>query len=159
MIAFTTGEILLSVIYALIFGAGFAVLTSAVDMLLGVALTLPTFAREVFCFDRILPPPKLSQAGTGRKKGALYIFLCVILFAIGFSLLSYVSLDGQIRIYMLALAFASFYLSKSVFCDFLTKLFLSLFKLILSGLTVVLRLIISPFFIILKAVKKADTIR
>lgn len=156
MIPFEKGELLLSALFAVIYGAGFSVLLCGVDIILAGLSVMPRFFGETVRFDNILPPPRFAKDSFRWRRGPIYIFLAFTLFALGFSLLSYVSLDGQTRIYMLILAFASFYLSKIAFFDFLRKAFLWLFGLALSAASVMVRLAILPIKLIVRFVKKAQ---
>ena len=65
----------------------------------GILFAVLTFLLSVFRYTRFL------------------CFLEVIVFGIGFMLISYFSLDGMIRIYMLALSFGGFFLVKKYICD------------------------------------------
>lgn len=156
MITFSIRELLSSALFAVIFGVGFSAFVCTLDILIGAASTLPEFLIASVRFDKVFPPARLSVSARNRGGGPIYIFLCILIFALGFSLLSYISLDGEIRIYMLILAFASFYLSKIAFCDFLTKAFLWLFNSVLSLTSVALRCAILPIKLIIKFVKKAQ---
>lgn len=153
---FSIAELLFSVALALLFGICFCAFIIILDILIGAFSLIPGFFSMIISFDKLLPTPRLINVQTNRQKGPLYIFLSVLIFALGFSLLSYVSLDGEIRIYMLALAFASFYLSKFAFCDFLTKIFLQLFSAGLSLVALLLGWMILPIKLAVGFVKKAQ---
>lgn len=156
MIAFEKSELLLSVLMAVAYGAGFSVLLCAVDIILGSISAIPRLFREVIVFDSIMPPPRFKKDCFELRRGPIYIFLAFMLFAVGFCLLSYVSLDGEIRLYMLILSFASFYLSKIAFFDFLRRAFLRLYSLLLTVFAVVFRCLVFPLKMFVRFVKKAQ---
>ena len=144
MIAFTYGEIVSSILLAILYGCLYAVLFSLVCLIVNMVLSLPKIIRDTLSFDKILPPPSFKNLKTDNSCGGFLSFICVILFTIGFLLLSYLALDGVIRIYMLILSFASFYLSKITFTEFLSRLFMAAFRRILSLLSIVVRVVIWP---------------
>lgn len=152
MINFTREEILLSMLYAAIFGAGFAAFISCFNVISSAMTTLPAIIREIFFFDKIFSPPRFSPDELKAKKGIIFTIFSILLFSFGFSVLSYISLDGQIRIYMVVLSFASFYLSKITFCDIFIRLFLVAFKWILSLLCILLRVLIYPFRLLIQRI-------
>lgn len=58
-----------------------------------------------------------------KTSGSLSIFISIISFSFGFLLISYLSVDGLIRIYFLLMSIISVWISKKIFA----KLFLRLF--------------------------------
>ncbi len=144
MMTFTSQEILLSVLYAIIYGCFFALLLSALLLIKGVIKGGRESLISVIRFDKIFPLPSFSQIQASENPGAFLSAASIILFAVGFSLLSYFSLDGEIRLYMLILSFASFYLSKFVILGIFKKIFTRLIRLIFIALSFVLRIFILP---------------
>ena len=144
MIAFTYQEIADSILFAIGFGVGFSVLYSAVLLLRSIIFSLPDIFCSIFVFDKILPLPSFSEIGKGQKVGKILCFFSVVLFFVGFCLLSYIALDGIIRIYMLVLCSAAFYLSKITIFEFFIKVFLFIFRFVLRLFTLVIRIIVSP---------------
>lgn len=156
MITFSIREIIFSALSAVIFGVVFSAFVCTLDMLIGVASSLPEFLIASVRFDKVFPPARLSVSARKRSVGPIYLFFCILIFALGFSLLSYISLDGEIRIYMLILSFASFYLSKISFCNFLTRAILWLFDGAISLVTLALRCLVLPIKLLIRFVKKAQ---
>ena len=153
MINFTREEILFSMLYAAVFGGGFAAFISCFNVISSAMATLPLIIKEIFVFEKIFSPPRFSEVDVKTKKGVIFTIFSILLFALGFSVLSYISLDGQIRIYMLILSSAVFYLSKITFLDIFARLILAVFKWILSLLSIVLRVLVYPLVFFVKRTK------
>ncbi len=151
MIAFTQREVAESIIYAIAFGALYAAVYSAMLLLRTIASDIPDIFHKMLKFDKILPIPDFKTVANNKKTGKIFAFLSVFLFSIGFCILSYTSLDGDLRLYMLVLSSASFYLAKMTFNNFLNKAFLFVFRLILRVITIVLRCFVKPFKMIYHA--------
>ena len=154
MIAFTTEEILLSIIYSIGFGVIFSCLYSASLAL----ISLLKSGSKIFAFFMTSASPfdgfKEKWSFRTYSPGPVHSFLSVILFAIGFSITSYISLDGEIRLYTLIVSFASFYLSNSAFSIILNRVFLKISSLVFALFSCFLRLILSPFYMLVHAMKK-----
>lgn len=115
MIKFTIREILGSVISATIFGAGFSFLIFlfylSLEIIKGTAGVLLLTAKNIF-YD------VLGRNITKNIKGGRYfrwirgmlreaaVFSKIVLFSLGFIMLSYYALDGEIRLYMLVVSSA-----------------------------------------------------
>lgn len=146
MMTFSEAELISSVVYALIYGILFACLLSATQLVKEILLNIKTIGREMLMVEKIFPLPRFRNMKIQRDLGAGLSVLSIFIYAIGFSLLSYLALDGEIRLYMFLLSFASFYLSKFVFFEFLTNVFLKFFRLLLILLSFAVR----PVFFIIK---------
>lgn len=142
MMSFTMAEILLSILYALIFGVGFSLFAVLMLIVREIVLVFGRMMEMAVDFEKLLPLPTVKNMKINQAPGRLITVLWVIFFSLGFCLLSYLSLDGEIRLYMLILAFASFYLSKFVFFNIFSRLFVFLFGLLFSFLSIILRVII-----------------
>ena len=103
MIYFTSQEILESIFGALIFG---------------LLCSLVNCVRLIF--DALC-----------HKMTGFLIFFEIILFGVGFILLSYALLDGEVRGYMVIIVFASFYLSKITICELIRKMFFRIFSAVI----------------------------
>ncbi len=144
MIGFGREEIIMSVLYALVFGAGLCMVRTMINTVFEI---FPLLRQMIICavkFDKILDFPKINLHHTSKNR-PVWDFFAVILFSLSFMLLSYYSLDGQIRLYMIFCVFAAFYLSKIAFFGFLESLFSKILCLIFSLLSVLLRILILPF--------------
>ena len=144
MITFTYAEIALSVIYAMLFGCVFAGVLSIICLLCDLVLKIPKMMKDIIVFEKILPAPSFDFLKSRRKDGGFIAFFSVILFTLGFLLLSYYTLDGIIRIYMLILSFAAFYLAKMTFLNVFERLLLFILTWVLKPFAVSVRLIIYP---------------
>ena len=145
MISFSHQEILVSLAYAVAYGVTFSALLALVKLILRIALALPGFLYDTLSFTKILPREDFKGRINLMENGKVFDFLGVIIFTLGFILISYLSLDGEIRIYMLLSAFAAVYLSNLVFYGIFIRFFLFLFDIIFGLLCIAIRLIIYPF--------------
>ena len=116
MIGFTMKEILASVIYALSYGCLFAlseVTVGGVARLVGVI--------KAFLRNRLHKSKKTIEKKVSVKKTTgMLLPVKIFLFGIGFILLSYFALDGEVRLYMLAISSATAFLPKSALSRVLT---------------------------------------
>ena len=150
MIAFTLGEILSSLIYAAIYGAVFSAVYSGIKLLCDTVLSIPGLIGNIFVYESIFHLPNFRKNIVRRKIGSIFTLLLIILFTLGFVLISYLTLDGVIRLYVLFVAFASFYLSNFVFCDILSRVFLWIFDQILKLVCLIVRILIHPFRMLIR---------
>ena len=100
MMGFSGREILLSVLYAFLFGLGYSLLYQLILISLEAVKSLPRLAREILGSEKIFPSPSIKKELKDRKFGAVFAFFSVFLFFVGFLLLSYLALDGQLRLYI-----------------------------------------------------------
>ena len=142
MMTFSTREIFSSVVFALAYGSIFAMFFSFILAIKGSLALVWNLLKETVKYNKILPLPSFKGAKISIKSGAALSIIAIFSFAIGFSLLSYMSLDGQLRLYMLILSFASFYLSKNVFCDIFTVAFLLALKVVFILFALVVRVVL-----------------
>ena len=66
-------------------------------------------------------------------KGAFVTAVSIIFFSFGFMLLSYVALDGELRMYMLLFSLSSFFLSKKYIFDRIFCLLKRLVKKVINN--------------------------
>ena len=112
MIYFSFQEILFSVVASLIYGLGFGScyhLLSVFGRMLKALLSLPRealfYRGSIFCVER--------RKGEARGflsdlSGNIKVFFFTVLFVVGYILLSYLTLDGELRLYTLALSALGF---------------------------------------------------
>lgn len=126
MIQLTLSKVLFSVLCATCFGFFLAVLGIAGKVVVSEIKILPAVIKSVFVYDE---KPWRIERGTfrgvplgtkSRIAQEIFQFIKIIAFSLLFILLSYFALDGQIRIYMLAIALLSLFftrkmLSKTIF--------------------------------------------
>jgi len=145
MMVFSGKEIMLSVIYAIIYGFGFSLFYQALLVLSVSIKLLPNLFVEILRFERIMPPPSAKKNIKNGKSGPILAFFSVLLFFIGFIIISYIFLDGEIRVYMLFLSSASLFVLYSAFCDFFKNIFSFFFDLILLVVSTLIRSLVLPF--------------
>lgn len=153
MISFNIYEILLSIGYAAGYGVAYSAIFSLFLLLRAMIISLAEIMVTIFKFEKIFPLPCFKNLIKPCNRGAVFTFLSVVIFTLGFITISYFALDGVIRIYMLIFAFASFYLSKFALFDFLNKLFVWIFDKILVLLCLALRIALTPARRLLKLKK------
>lgn len=154
MMTFSAGEIFSSVVYALIYGIAFAMMLSVIKAIKEGIYASLEYLKNISKNDRIFSLPSLKRVNFMHRTGAVAHALSILLFAVGFSLLSYLSLDGQIRLYMLILSFASFYLSKIVFFDFLNKAIGFILSSAFFLLCPLVRMLIYPVKLLVRSAKR-----
>ena len=140
MMTFSAGEIFSSVVYALIYGIAFAMMLSAIKAIKEGIYASLEYLKNLSWNDRIFSLPSLKRVNFIHRTSAVAHALSILLFAVGFSLLSYLSLDGQIRLYMLILSFASFYMSKNAFFGFLKRIVFIALGIPVSLIAIALRI-------------------
>ena len=144
MISFSTAEILLSVLYAIGYGILFSTLNSLALTLKGLSSTIPGLVCATVRYDRILSSVGARDTMTSKETGPVHKFLSITLFTLGLVIVSFLSLDGLVRGYMLIISFAAFYLSNITICAFLRGLFGRIISLLLDVICVLCRLILLP---------------
>ncbi len=157
MMGFSGREILLSVLYAFIFGLGYSLFYQLILISFETLKSLPRLAREILGSEKIFPSPSIKKEIKDRKFGAVFAFFSVFLFFVGFLLLSYLALDGQLRLYMLIISSASFYIFNSAFFVVLSNAFILLFDCLIFIFSTALRIIILPFRRLVLTVKNKKT--
>ena len=156
MIYFSFFEIINSVIMAVAYGLFFPFIPS-------LLLLVEAFTSSCFDILRSIGQGKKNRYKFKLKKEhpkKTFVVLNIVLFFLGFILLSYIALDGVIRIYLLIIVFASFYLSKiHIFCYF-EKLLEAFVTFIIHVFSAFFEVISYPprkvFSILRKIIKKRD---
>ncbi len=163
MTFFTTLETVSSVFSAAIFGAIFAFFDTILKILSVELNHIKKIKEHLFSNKRLFEIPKRSNAlkdGKIEKSkifGEVATFLKILLFTLGFILLSYYALDGAVRIYLLLFAVGFFLLFKYASDVSLFRLADSFFVFIYGILIIFLRLISRPIMATSKKVKKSLT--
>lgn len=141
MISESLPEIYFSIISALIFGLIFSALVSTFRLFFtlfnSVIYLLPKSILKKIDLKEITATFNLSL----KKEGRVALFFKIVFLAIGFSLLSYFALDGEIRLYMV------FFYSAAIFVSNIA--FLALSKFILPPLVL---LFLIPLRFLLKII-------
>lgn len=126
MIVFDFSKVITSSFSALLYGAIFA-------FLYVFALLISSIIRLLFA---LILSPQICENATKRdelllriKSPTLFLkMLSIFIFGIGFTLLSYLTLDGMIRFYMIALSVSAFLLAKQFFFQNASSFLLSIFS-------------------------------
>jgi hypothetical protein len=145
MIAFTKEQVLFSIIYAAIYGLAASVVYNLSCALISILKSLPQIFRQAVCFDKIFPLPRFDKANKSGEVGGLIVFASIISFSFGFLLLSYFALDGCIRLYMLIITSASFFVSNIVLWTILESAVLALINIFLKLTSIIIRCVIVLF--------------
>jgi hypothetical protein len=156
MMGFTGEELLLSVLHAVIYGGACSVIYCILKLLCDLPSSLGRVCKDIAVYENILSVKEPQRYVILGKRGWLFSFLGLIAYFVGFLLLSYYSLDGQVRIYMLLISSASFYVFDLSFCVVLRRIILFLFYQILAIVTVALRIVLLPIKIFVRKFYKKD---
>lgn len=112
MNGFNIVEIVTSIISAFIYGMIFSILPLLLRL---ISTVLGLFNHSVVYSERAEGSSKLDAVSQLVNLSSLQIFISVALFGIGFVTLSYIFLDGSIRLYTLSLALLGLYVSNITF--------------------------------------------
>lgn len=150
MTFFTLEEILSSILSAALFGAVFAVILVVLAVVfkeLQLILSLPW---QVFSYQGSIkskPTVRVLLPKSGKFSSFLdgaAVFVKILLFTVGFILLSYHSLDGSVRIYMLIISLAAYFSVKMLLEMSIFILFDRLFTWLWHRLIIILRIVTLP---------------
>jgi hypothetical protein len=156
MMGFTGEELLLSVLHALIYGAIFSAVYQMMRIAFDMILALPTACKDMLIYKNIFSVTDFNRYTSVDKRGWFFSFFSLIAYFLGFLLLSYYSLDGQVRIYMLLISSATFYAFNLSFCVVFRRIVLFLLGQILAIVTVALRIVLLPIKIFVRKFYKKD---
>ena len=150
MIFFTIEEYFYSAIYALGLGIAYSAALSFLQSIMSLFRILPTFFYEIFNYSHLFAPFKVDRhlLKIRNKKSAIGVFISILSFSFIFLLISYVTLDGVLRIYLLIVLFASFYVSNFAFSSAFAFLFSWLVTILLTLIAIPIRLIYAMFKVI-----------
>lgn len=107
MIGFSMYELLLGALNSLIYGFCFSVISLFFDVIYKQSSKFIIHLSNAFKFKKGETGTRKPSKSIDNKNSSLVAFLKVISFSLGFLLLSYYSLDGEIRLYMLLLSLFS----------------------------------------------------
>ena len=159
MISFNIFELFSSVFLAVVYGFLAFAFYIVFRSLIGVFSFLPDILFEILNFEHFLKPIKIKLVSKIETENPCLDFFGILLFFIGFSLVSYLALDGLFRLYMLCLALLSFCISNRLLSRSVCALFSFLLNLLLSLIAYCFRAIIIPFFRIFKRKKAKSSIK
>lgn len=150
---FSSQEIFESVISALVLGSIFAVICIFVGTVYDFLFSLFSSRRGIFRYAKIFEKPTIISVGEKEKVGALgqlITFFKVVTFGLLYILLSYYSLDGEMRIYLLLLFAASYFFLYITLHKLLRPRFLWLLQSVSIMLIYVIRVFLVPLRLIWK---------
>ena len=124
MIPLENSQVWFSVVCALLFGVGYSFVSCVFSSIGFFINCFRHFPNDVTNKTPIIDLPKWRPVECVWAHWKFSPFITLPVLSIFFMLLSYLTLDGQIRIYMLILVSAGIYLSKFAFFDLL-KIILS----------------------------------
>lgn len=145
MMSFTMREILASVAFGCLFGFLFFMIFTAVNLLIYRSRVFFTFPLLLIQYDKILENPIKNIGRNKIKANSTIFFLFVILFFLGFVLLSYYVLDGCIRIYLFLLSVCTFFISKALLYELLNSFLDRVIGAAFYLLVLCFRIFIFPF--------------
>ena len=145
MIGFSEQELIISALYAVIYGILFSFAYRLFSILIHVIKEAPRLCSEVVFANKIFPAVKINSRLGNGKNGPISAFFSTVLYFIGFLLLSYFCLDGQLRVYMLVISSASLYVFNFAFFVILSRIAIILTDGILFLVSTAVRLVILPF--------------
>ncbi len=178
MISFTLNEIIASIFSAFIYGAIFSIFITMLQILLfvlkDIVLIIPSSFKGLFIKHNSLDNGKLNFESSGKryKKFKMnflkilsnvfsYIRVSFIIFAFtsGYILLSYYSLDGELRLYMLFISIITIEILKKPMSSM--KSFGLIISKKISTVTIfllnrVLKILLIPVFLGIKKLKKCS---
>ena len=155
---FTAEEIFRSIVSALIYGTFFEILCIIIYSFCTLISELISLPRKVFFYGgKLMSSPYATVADNNsptrvRGAGAFVLIVKVLLFSLGFLLLSYYSLDGVIRAYLLLLSLSSLYLVRNLIRPIAIHAFSTILRWLLSFLIIVLRTVTYPVRILVVCV-------
>ncbi len=157
MIWFSADELLASIFSSLIYGGFFAFLVCFLSLLSTLLSNgRLTLAKALMPKGKPIKPSALTTEARGGISSALIIIL-IVLFTVGYILLSYYALDGSVRVYTLVLSLASLFLTRFLVSSSLSRIVLFLINRILSIMGLLLYIILFPYRVIYcKILKKKE---
>ena len=151
MIYFPFGGALLSVtissLYGFFFGCIFR-LIGKTPTIINIVLSIP---KESLFFGGSFFSRKSCIFGCNKSENKIVsgflIFVSVLLFSLGFVLISYISCDGEVRFYILIIAIASFCIS--IVFKWILELVIKLSNNMIFIVLIILRIMLYPIHVIL----------
>lgn len=143
MIAYTRYEIIKSMLDASILGICMCIFSTIIELFEELVPIIKSVAIGLVKYDKLISTIKIEHR-MQRSKSSIRHFFSIIVFSIIFMLLSYYSLDGQIRLYMMIILFASFYVSKITFLSFFKKILVNFLDMFFSITCIFLRIVLLP---------------
>ena len=150
MIEFGMRDIAISVVSAAVYGMACNLFLLFCYVIFGQFSVFATIFKNAVRFEGSIWSVKHIDFSLKRSEDekeyvrAPKIILKMFLFTLGFYILSYAFLDGEIRIYMLLVSVISLFSTKNLFYSFLLGIIDRIFMVVCRILTVTLRIIFFP---------------
>jgi len=153
MIPFEINQLLIGAVSALVYGVCFGMFLSILTIIHRQIFAIPICVKSIFkCRkDKPLeevPSKRESKSTTETLLTQIIAFFKTVLFSFGFMLLSYYSLDGEIRLYMIALSLISLCASKVFLSCYIEPLLEKIINAVLRVIFSVLRFLFFPLRVI-----------
>ena len=143
MTYFTAEELILSFLYALVYGISYAAFVETIGALGKLFRNVPTFVQSVIIYDKLCPPSYINLTPNDRHAG-LRTFATTTAFSIGFILLSYFALDGEVRLYTLIASITSFFIFKMLTKKYISGAAYAILSVVFRFSLILLRVILYP---------------
>ena len=144
MIYFTTFEILCSIIYGALYGVLFAFLFSILGIIRFIISDILQCLKQIFIYKSIRDKIYFDSSFYNVCRSSAGVIFEIIVFTLGFIVVSYATLDGLVRGYMLIVISAAVYVSKNAFSLFFDKVFIKIFHVFLACIVKVFRVLLYP---------------
>lgn len=141
--SFSYSEIVHSVLYAVLYGGIYFSIFLFSRIAFSKIADLKKLLISLFVYPKITERSRCTEGLI--KTSSLMTFFDILIFGLGFILLSYFSLDGCIRIYMAVISCSVFFTLKKFLFFRLHSLFLFIIYCVEYPLIFILRIIILPF--------------
>ena len=150
MIYFTAEEIFGSIIYAALYGGGFAAFYVLATFLSEELIMIKYVLKSSAKYDKFFEIPESLKCGDTKAEvsdtlAAILKFSFILLYGVGFILLSYFALDGTFRIYLLAITLMSYWMVFLTLRATLVKILSKIVFLLNITTIYIFRLLLYPF--------------
>ena len=153
MIAFTVREVLFSLIYSLIFGSAFFVVSSLLGVLLRYACRFGELWHNVTSYGKIFEKPTKIRGRIAKWLESVESFVLTIIFFVGFILLSYYALDGSLRLYVFLTSLAAFYSLHCILYSRFQAIIFSVLDAVYFAFVFIIRVATFPFLRLFKKIR------
>ena len=143
MTYFTAEELLLSFLYALVYGISYAAFIETIGVLGKLFRNVPSVVQSVIIYDKLCSPSCITLIKNDRHAG-IRTFATTTAFSIGFIFLSYFALDGEVRLYTLIASITSFFIFKLLTKKYLSSTAYAILSVVFRLPLILLRVILYP---------------
>lgn len=148
MIYFTAEEIYASILYAAAYGALFAAFYQLIKFIVADFYVIKFALKSTFKYKRIFEAPNLPASDSELIHNTLIhritLFLAITLYGVGFIFLSYMTLDGYYRLYMLGISLLAIGLTNYILRKTALVILERIFKLMIYLVVYIFRIFFHP---------------